>query len=498
MQFVVTTLGESVLRSSGSNPPTLGAFKLADGAPNYLPSPTQPDVLGTVVFTGVPSAPSIQSANLLRYTVVVEGLTSNLSFNETGLYLPDGSLFAVGVQNPKYTISGNPNKPRGASIDCYISIDDDEAFLFAETGNQEGSLNAQARGSVDLLPPAVSARPNLVLVPNPVEPGTQSTVASSNNSLWSLSTHTEVVFEGLVQASASLWVRSQDPAPAPSYTGEMILQFTAGANHGICRLVTSYDSLTNTYNIQTPLAVLPAEGDSFIVLRATALRSETAALLAGLSPLLTADMLNSLVDFPLEEFFKKDGSTPMTGHLDAGGNRIINLSNPIAVSDGANKSYVDLNSGGGGGGGINIEDYLSDSNPFSVGESPDSGSVGLASRADHVHAHGDLPGGSLHADATTSVSGFMSATDKQNLDNCVTGLQNAIKTYQFSVPALTWTVTHGLNSVNFAFFIYATDGSQHLAPVTILDSNSFQIEFSELKSGRVVVMFDLDSVIVVS
>lgn len=37
-------------------------------------------------------------------------------------------------------------------------------------------------------------------------------------------------------------------------------------------------------------------------------------------------------------------------------------------------------------------------------------------RADHTHAHGTRGGGTLHAGATTSTAGFMSATDKQKVD----------------------------------------------------------------------------------
>ena len=42
-------------------------------------------------------------------------------------------------------------------------------------------------------------------------------------------------------------------------------------------------------------------------------------------------------------------------------------------------------------------------------------------RSDHVHAHGNQPGGSLHALATTSTAGFMSPSDKDKLDNLSSG-----------------------------------------------------------------------------
>lgn len=66
-------------------------------------------------------------------------------------------------------------------------------------------------------------------------------------------------------------------------------------------------------------------------------------------------------------------------------------------------------------------------NPSGATPSTVSGSTGGAgasadfSRADHIHPHGNLAGGSLHAEATTSTAGFMSSTDKTKL--------NAVGTY---------------------------------------------------------------------
>jgi hypothetical protein len=58
---------------------------------------------------------------------------------------------------------------------------------------------------------------------------------------------------------------------------------------------------------------------------------------------------------------------------------------------------------------------LSSATPAPVGAAA-AGSGTTAARADHVHAHGDQAGGTLHALVTTSVHGFMSATDKVKLD----------------------------------------------------------------------------------
>lgn len=58
---------------------------------------------------------------------------------------------------------------------------------------------------------------------------------------------------------------------------------------------------------------------------------------------------------------------------------------------------------------------LSNAQPADIG-SATSGVSTLASRGDHVHAHGDQLGGTLHDVATTDDNGFMSAADKTKLD----------------------------------------------------------------------------------
>jgi hypothetical protein len=63
---------------------------------------------------------------------------------------------------------------------------------------------------------------------------------------------------------------------------------------------------------------------------------------------------------------------------------------------------------------------LASTTPAAVGAA-DVGVAASAARADHVHAHGNQAGGSLHANATTSVAGFMSSGDKTKLDGIATG-----------------------------------------------------------------------------
>lgn len=62
----------------------------------------------------------------------------------------------------------------------------------------------------------------------------------------------------------------------------------------------------------------------------------------------------------------------------------------------------------------------SSATPQPVG-SAQAGSSAEVSKADHVHAHGNQLGGSLHATATALADGFLSAADKIKLDGIATG-----------------------------------------------------------------------------
>lgn len=66
---------------------------------------------------------------------------------------------------------------------------------------------------------------------------------------------------------------------------------------------------------------------------------------------------------------------------------------------------------------------LGTASPSDVGTTS-AGTAGSASHEDHVHAHGNQLGGTLHSVATTGVNGFLSSTDKTKLDGVASGATN--------------------------------------------------------------------------
>jgi hypothetical protein len=72
--------------------------------------------------------------------------------------------------------------------------------------------------------------------------------------------------------------------------------------------------------------------------------------------------------------------------------------------------------------------------PVAIGATNQEGSADLAARSDHVHAHGDQAGGSLHDLATSLAAGFMSTTDKDKLDSI-----HVLKVYANTVLATAFS-----------------------------------------------------------
>jgi len=86
---------------------------------------------------------------------------------------------------------------------------------------------------------------------------------------------------------------------------------------------------------------------------------------------------------------------------------------------------------------------LSTAAPVTIGTANAQGISSSIPRADHVHAHGDQPGGTLHALATQSVAGFFSAPDKTRLD-AATGRHGAVMIFFTDATASTTFASAGV------------------------------------------------------
>jgi hypothetical protein len=114
------------------------------------------------------------------------------------------------------------------------------------------------------------------------------------------------------------------------------------------------------------------------------------------------------------QFLMLNGSKAMTGNLDMGSYAInpgTGLSGTLTVDNVIVAAHKNRHLPGG-------FDPLPVGVARTIGYTNQTtfGNAASFSQSDHVHAHGDLSGGTLHALATAAAAGFMSAADKTKLD----------------------------------------------------------------------------------
>jgi hypothetical protein len=115
------------------------------------------------------------------------------------------------------------------------------------------------------------------------------------------------------------------------------------------------------------------------------------------------------------QYLLTNGSRTLTGNLIMGSNSItgVNLINSVNITSHASRHLP-------GG-----TDALATGTPSTIGITNQIGNIAAFARQDHIHAHGNLDGGTLHTLVTATVSGFMSAPDKVILDS-ITSLTQSL------------------------------------------------------------------------
>lgn len=133
----------------------------------------------------------------------------------------------------------------------------------------------------------------------------------------------------------------------------------------------------------------------------------TASSVAGVS--IHGNLLGLLAD-DHPQYLLVNGTRSMVGNLDMGTFNVTNAGTYNGVTVQLHGSRH-LPAGA---------DPLTTLAPVDIGTANSIGVQNAFARSDHVHNHGNLPGGSLHAVATQLTAGFMSAADKTALDNIST------------------------------------------------------------------------------
>jgi hypothetical protein len=92
--------------------------------------------------------------------------------------------------------------------------------------------------------------------------------------------------------------------------------------------------------------------------------------------------------------------------------------------------------------------------PSTIGTVSQIGTSSNYARQDHIHSHGDQAGGTLHATASTTTAGFMSAADKVILNNITSSTQSL--TNKTIIGNTNYVDANGLKTTTNPVYIVAT------------------------------------------
>ena len=159
MKFVVTNAGLSAAQRARANgyQISLTQFKVGS-AYNYNPSPSDTSLHGTELHTGGISGFAVIDPNTVQYTCIMDQDVGTFSYGEIGLYLEDGTLFALAAQ-PRVTekLRGGPSSAGNkVAIEAQLKLTQAEAIFNFDVLQLVNAKLLELNSVAQLKPPVIS------------------------------------------------------------------------------------------------------------------------------------------------------------------------------------------------------------------------------------------------------------------------------------------------------------------------------------------------------
>lgn len=297
LMFIQLTNAGVALITAATQPVVITSYRLGS-AYGYTPSPTDTGLHGTLVYTGSPSGPLTVDANTIKYGIGLDYDVQTMSFGEVAYYV-GSTLFALGsnsvlINKVQLDGTGNGNSVR---IDAYLSMVGTNYNMWGDIASTSNKWQLATLQSVDQLPPSAEALPNAYIIEG-ADLSQSSYLAYTNRSgTWDFdayayaNTQTATVVAATTN-SVTIAYSDYNSDMFPQYFGQIILQFTTGQDFSICRYVTNVGfngTTTATFNLRTPMQLLPVAGDKIRILSRQALSTSTIVL-----PIATATVVGGV------------------------------------------------------------------------------------------------------------------------------------------------------------------------------------------------------------
>ena len=258
MNVQLTSYGIQVLNST-SKPLEVTRYVLGTDC-GYIPDQNATGIRGNSVYTNTPVGPAVINANTYQYTVLLDYPVGPFTFGEIALY-DDQQCVAVAVSEVPIQKMSATNAGSGNSIrlDIYLSMVSGNYNTWGEYIGSDISSQIPVVGNLDNLPPVQKSDPNFYIIA-PFSSTMSAVLAytAGNNGLWHFDCYSFSNIQSFTVQSAGA------------------NSVSSGACYSICRTVSrvTVQSSKAIINFRTPLAILPAVGDTFMYLSRTPLSAQ--------------------------------------------------------------------------------------------------------------------------------------------------------------------------------------------------------------------------------
>jgi hypothetical protein len=244
----------------------LTSFKLGDSY-GYVPSPSQTSLTGSTVYTGIPSVPTIEDANTVKYGLALNQEAGPFSFGEVGLYYND-TLFAIAVADTpirKLPLDVNANTGGALVLEVYTPMVGSNYQMWANI-SQANTLKVSTVPGPESLPRPENATPNVFIISGTAHNSKSFLAYTDRFGEWNFDGYALLGQATVVSATRnSVSITTADAGSyAVDYEGSLLCQVISGQAFGTARYVTDIQLDGNGNSIfafNAPLATIPVTGD---------------------------------------------------------------------------------------------------------------------------------------------------------------------------------------------------------------------------------------------
>jgi hypothetical protein len=265
MSTIQITDAGVALMSGATEPIVLTSYKLGS-AFGYVPTVTDTDIHGTLIYTNAPGAPVIQSPNFILYPTSIPELVGPFTFGEVGFFV-GSTLFALMVLDALVTkLPLDPNTNTGGIIviDLFAPMLGSNYQLWANI-SQSNTNKVSVISGPEGLPYSVTAIPNMFVVQG-LGDAKAFLAYSDRFGLWNFDSYNTVT-DGTVLSATSTAITISTSSWSPvTYTGagSVLLQMVTGGTAAAVRYVyevTSDGSGNIVLSLNAPMATTALAGD---------------------------------------------------------------------------------------------------------------------------------------------------------------------------------------------------------------------------------------------